>query len=315
MSRFVDLVASGVPVLTDGGIETRIMFETSIEMDPDVQSASLVSDPDGREALRRIHLEYIEAARAFDLPVILGTPTFRGGARYAAKARGRVKDIEGLNRDAVEFMLEVRDRAGYEPVYIAGDIGPSGDAYLPEQALAGEEAVQYHRAQAEALAGAGVDFLYAPTFPSVAEAEAACVAMAATGLPHVISYVLGPDGRVLDGTSIAEAIARIDSNPGARPLFHSLSCVHPVAAGKAIAAFRAEAPGLTDRLVEFKANGSPLRTDELVKLDHPAGDDPEPFADEMIELFDPHGLRILGGCCGTRETHMRALAARLAARR
>lgn len=314
MSRFADLVASGVPVLTDGGIETRIMFETSIKMDPDVQVASLVNDPDGREALRDIHLGYIGAAKSFGLPVILGTPTFRASPRYAAKARGRVKDTAGLNRDAAALMLEIRDEAGYEPVCIAGVIGPSGDAYLPEQALTGEDAVRYHREQAEALAAAGVDFLFAPTFPSVGEAEGACVAMAATGLPHVISYVLGPDGKVLDGTSLADAVRRIDSNPTARPLYHSLSCIHPVAAGEAIATFRAEADD-AGRLVEFKANGSPLRTDELIQLDHPAGDDPKPFAEEMIALFDPDGLRILGGCCGTRETHMRALAVLLAERR
>lgn len=315
MIRFEDLVASGVPVLTDGGIETRIMFETSIEMDPDVQVASLIEEAEGREALRDIHLGYISAARAFDLPVILGTPTFRASPRYAAKARHRTKGVAELNRDAVVFMRSVREEAGYEPVFIAGVIGPSGDAYLPEQALSGEDAIQYHRPQAEALADAGADFLFAPTFPSVAEAEAACVPMARTGLPHVISYVLGPDGRVLDGTSLADAIARIDSNPEARPLYHSLSCIHPVAAAEAVAVFKREAAENAGRLVEFKANGSPLRTDELIKLDHPAGDDPGPFAEEMIALYDPEGLRILGGCCGTRETHMLALAELLAARR
>jgi methionine synthase I (cobalamin-dependent) len=33
----------------------------------------------------------------------------------------------------------------------------------------------------------------------------------------------------------------------------------------------------------------------------------------MAALLDPDGLHVLGGCCGTTDAHMRALAARLAA--
>ena len=67
------------------------------------------------------------------------------------------------------------------------------------------------------------------------------------------------------------------------------------------------------RLNEFKANASPLSPEELVQLDHPEGDDLERFADEMWEIHRDFGLRVLGGCCGTDDRHMRALARRMAA--
>ncbi len=67
------------------------------------------------------------------------------------------------------------------------------------------------------------------------------------------------------------------------------------------------------RLNEFKANASPLSPEELVQLDHPEGDDPENFVDEMWGIHRDFGLRVLGGCCGTDDRHMRALALRMAA--
>ncbi|MCA1737481.1 MAG: hypothetical protein LC740_01240 [Actinobacteria bacterium] len=44
MSEFEKAVREGVLILTDGGIETRIMFETDIPLAPYVQVAALVTD-------------------------------------------------------------------------------------------------------------------------------------------------------------------------------------------------------------------------------------------------------------------------------
>ncbi len=96
------------------------------------------------------------------------------------------------------------------------------------------------------------------------------------------------------------------------PRFYSISCFHPsVAAG----ALRDEAvyPDLVARrLDEFKANASPLSSDVLVRLDHPEGDDPGRFADQMWSIHKDFDLRVLGGCCGTDDRHMRSLALRMA---
>lgn len=313
MIPYPELIAGAGPVLTDGGIETRIMFGSGIEMEPDIQVAGLLGDPQGRAALAGIYGGYIAAAAENHLPVVIGTPTFRASPNFVRRAGLEPAEVTVLNRRAVEFHLENRRQSRYGPVYIAGVIGPSGDAYLPEQALSVTEGARYHREQAAALAVAGADFLFAPTFPSVEEGEGACRAMASTGLPHVISWILGPDSRILDGTSLADAIGTVDADPEARPLYHSLSCIHPTAGRRAVAALARESPASLGRLVEFKANGSPLRTDELIKLDHPTADPPAEFAEEMASLFDPDGLRVLGGCCGTDDDHMRTLGSLLAA--
>jgi homocysteine S-methyltransferase len=157
-----------------------------------------------------------------------------------------------------------------------------------------------------------VDFLYAPTFPAVEEALGAAMAMGATGLSYVVNFVLERDGRVLDGTSLHTAIERIDATTSPAPLFYSISCVHPSVVATALRGETAFSDLVARRLNEFKANASPLSTEELVRLDHPEGDDPDHFATEMWALHQDFGLRVLGGCCGTDDRHIRALAVLMA---
>lgn len=213
-----------------------------------------------------------------------------------------------LNASAAAMHCGIRESFNPHPVYVAGVVGPSGDAYTPGEALPAREAREYHAVQIGALAKSGVDFLYAPTFPAVEEALGVSAAMAESSLPHVVSFVLGRDGRVLDGTPLHAAIERIDAE--APPLFYSISCVHTSVVARAL---REEAASkfVGHRLLELKANASALRTEELVKLDHLEGDDPERFASGMCEIHREFGLRVLGGCCGTDDRHIRALAARM----
>lgn len=299
-------------ILTDGGIETRIMFETNIELPAHVEVAALVDDPSGDPVLRGIYTSYVEAARDHGLPLVIGTPTFRANLNYVRRAGlGGEEAVRYLNARAAAMHREIRARSGHEQTYIAGVIGPSGDAYSPGVSLDTEAACDYHLLQAEALAGSGVDFLYAPTFPAVEEALGVAAAMAKTGVPYVVSFVLGRDGRVLDGTSLSEAIERIDCSVSPAPLFYSISCVHTSIAARALR--EESAAELTGRrLLELKANASALSPEELVRLDRLEGDDPERFAEGMWRIREEFGLKVLGGCCGTDDRHMRALAARMA---
>ncbi len=313
MSDFTDLLASGGPILTDGGIETHVMFETGYAMDPDLQVAAMLGDPAGREILRSIYSGYVEAARERDLPVVIGTPTFRASSNFAARSGVGAAELAAINADAVAFHRGIRDESGHAPVFIAGVLGPSGDAYLPGEASSADAAAAYHLPQAEALAGAGADFLFAATFPAVDEAAGAGRAMAATGLPCVLSFVLGPEGDVLDGTRLAAAIERLDADLPEPPVIYSISCVHPSVAARAVERTRAAGDEALARLGELKANGSPLPTERLVELGHAESDPPTILAEEIWSLYEPEGLRVLGGCCGTTDAHMRALAALMSA--
>ena len=275
--------------------------------------ASLVDDPAGGPVLREIYGSYIDAARPCGLPVVIGTLTFRASLNFASRVGlGGEEAVRRLNRDAAMMLRQIRAGSNYRPVHIAGVIGPSGDAYRPEEALAAGRASEYHGLRADALSRSGVGFLCAPTFPAVEEALGAGLAMGDTGLPYVVSFVLRRDGRVLDGTPLHAAIERIDGAASPAPLFYSISCVHPSIAAGALREEAVFSDLIGRRLNEFKANASSSSPEELVQLDHPEGDDAERFAEETWGIHRDFGLRVLGGCCGTDDRHMRALALRMA---
>ncbi len=250
-----DAIHLGQPVLTDGAIETEVMFTTDLVMDPDVGSASLLDDEASRETLEALYSGYLDAAAVRGLPAVVGTPTFRASTNpMTAAGRGGDKAVRAMNTEAVALHRAIRERCTHGPVWIAGVIGPAGDAYTPGIALSPEAGREYHQVQASALAEAGADFLFAATFPAVGEAIGVCLAMQPTGAPFVVSYVLDAGGRVLDGTPLAEAVDKVDQK--AAPLYHSISCVHPSVARKALESVNETASA--GRIKEVKANAAKL---------------------------------------------------------
>ena len=61
MSEFEKAVREGALILADGGIETRIMFETDIPLPRYVQVAALITDLTDGPVLRRIYGSYVDA--------------------------------------------------------------------------------------------------------------------------------------------------------------------------------------------------------------------------------------------------------------
>jgi homocysteine S-methyltransferase len=193
-------------------------------------------------------------------------------------------------------------------VVVGGLLGPAGDAYAPAEALSAEAARRYHAPQAEGLAGCGVDLLMCATLPALSEAIGLAQAMGATGLPTLVGFVVRPTGRLLDGTPLAQAIATIDDCADPAPSGYILNCVHPRVADAALLA----SPGVADRVVGLLANTSARDPDELDGLSELETAEPRPFAREVVDVGHRHDLTLLGGCCGTDDGHIAAIAGLLA---
>ena len=221
MARFADRLKAAPVMLTDGGIETRLIYEFNRPL-PDFASFLPLFDREGRRALTAIYRSYMEVAADHDLPMQIGTPTWRahpeGLARQGFAAAG---DLARVNGEAVTFLKDIRRDLGLEDqVFIAGVIGPRRDGYDPTGAPDAATAEAYHTPQVRMLADLGVDLLYAPTFASTEELLGVARACAATGLPYALAPVIEADGRLPDGTPLGDAIARIDAGaaPRAAPL-------------------------------------------------------------------------------------------------
>jgi homocysteine S-methyltransferase len=301
---------SGAPaVLAEGSIYERLRRHPDIPFDASVGTGALALDERYRDVLAGVHRGYLRIALDNRMAMLLQTDTWRAsGTRVAASAWSGTD----LNRANAELVLEIAEegRARGGTVIVGGLVGPAGDAYTPAQALTRAEARAYHAEQAEALAAAGPDLLVAATLPALSEALGLAEALTATGLPALISFVVRPTGELLDRTPLEEAVAAVLGSVDPAPLGFLLNCVHPRVAGAALAA----APRAAPHVLGLLANTSARSPEELDGLEELETAEPEPFAREIAEVAATHGLRLLGGCCGTGDEHIAALARLLGGR-
>jgi homocysteine S-methyltransferase len=65
-----------------------------------------------------------------------------------------------------------------------------------------------------------------------------------------------------------------------------------------------------ERLIGFQANTSARSPEELDGLEQLDGSEPEGFAEELLGLYHKFGIKVIGGCCGTDNRHIEAIAER-----
>jgi S-methylmethionine-dependent homocysteine/selenocysteine methylase len=217
-----------------------------------------------------------------------------------------------INRDGVAFVLELCAEAGAyaSQIMVGGLLGPKGDAYRPEEALSPEDAAVFHQWQADELAAGGAQFLWAATLPALSEAKGIAKALSDTGLPYIISFVIRADGNLLDGTFLPDAMAAIDDQVKKVPDGYMINCVHPINLAQALEHVPRERMA---RLWGLQGNASTKNPEDLDGSEETDADDPDSWAQSMADLYKSYGLWVLGGCCGTDQRHINALAEQIGA--
>ncbi len=293
--------------LTEGSIYERLRRHASLEFDPYLAHAGLIYEASAADVLAQVHREYLAVGQRHGLPMIALTDTWRASRERIERSRfsGRA-----VNQDNARFLCALRDEypAGAAPIFIAGLLGCRGDAYLPGEALSKDEATAFHAPQVQALAETEIDFLMASTLPAFSEALGLAAAMAQTGRPYTLSFVLRPTGTLLDGTLLRRAIEAIDAATARQPVGYFVNCVHPTVLQAALTADGMDEPALLQRLIGFQANTSARSPEELVGLTDLETEEPALFATSMVEIHERFGFPILGGCCGTDTRHIEAIA-------
>ena len=125
------------------------------------------------------------------------------------------------------------------------------------------------------------------------------------GLPVVISFTVETDGRLPTGESLADAITQVDAATGNAPAYYMINCAHP----SHFEAMLADGDAWTTRIRGIRANASRRSHAELDEATELDCGDPETFGAEHQRLIAAHpSITILGGCCGTDERHVEAIA-------
>ncbi len=186
--------------------------------------------------------------------------------------------------------------------FVAGSIGPTTKAITVTGGITFPELVQNFYDQAKALLDGGVDILLLETCQDTRNVKAGLLAIDRLGrevgsrIPTMVSGTIEPTGTMLAGqtadslwTSVSHAdLLSIGLNCATGPEFMTdhLRSLHDLA---------------TTRISCYPNAGLP---DEEGKY----GETPTSLA-AQVERFVDHGwLNIIGGCCGTRPDHIRAMA-------
>lgn len=262
-----------------------------------LENALLFYEEAGKRALSRLYHGFIDVALRGGVPITICTPTWRANQERISAAQ----ITDNVNADAVRFLKHLRDRWGSwgASIFIGGLVGCKYDCYKPAEGLLKQDAKAFHSWQINQLAKAGVDFLLGATLPALSEATGMAMAMAETNMPYIISFVINREGIILDGNSLERAFGEIDAVCRRQPLGYMINCAYP-----SFLNVRQQPESVLSRLVGYQANASSLDHSELDGAGSLQADDLSDWGNLMIELNIKHGVKILGGCCGTSDRHL-----------
>jgi enediyne biosynthesis protein CalE2 len=266
--------------------------------------------------VRQLHEEYLSAGAdvlrtdTFQLNPRIYLDVFRnlGHMRHIG-APGLEELTPKLLRISVQLAQEARARAGRDgQVAIAGVLSPLEHCFRPDVTPPPEQARREHEQLARVFAEAGVDFLLLESMNTIEEAKAALAAGRAVGLPVWVSFVLGPEGELLNREPLSRAVTEMERG-GAEAVL--VNCAPPEDITRALDKVRSSTKLPIGAFAHIGRFSPPswkfeffpqfIETEEW---------SPDRYATEA-KRWQEHGATILGGCCGTSPAHIRALRGRI----
>src|SRR5256885_7567203 len=245
-----------------------------------------------------IHREYLEAGAD-----IIETNSF-GGTPIVLAEYGIESDAHLLNKRSAELARKAADEfttAG-KPRFVAGSMGPTTKTITVTGGVTFEQLRDAYYVQAKGLIEGGVDLLLIETCQDTRNIKAALLAIQhlsreiGAPVPFIISVTIEAMGSMLAGQTIEAMWASLRY---AKPLAFGMNC----ATGPEFMTDHIRTLSqLTGEFVSCYPNAG-LPDEEGKYLETPTS------LAAQLEKFVDHGwLNIVGGCCGTTEQHIRAIA-------
>ena len=281
--EFVELVKNG-PVILDGATGTNLM-EAGMPIGVCPEAWLLEHE----NVIVDLQRKYVEAGSN-----IVYAPTFTGN-RIKLAEYGLEDRLEEINTKLVQLSKKAVDGKAL----VAGDMTMTGQQLFPLGELMFDELVEVYSEQARVLAEAGADLMVVETMMSLQECRAAVLAIKEVcDLPIMVSLSYNEDGRTLFGTPPETAIVVLQSlgvdaigincSTGPMEMLEPVRKMAEYSTVPIIAKPNAGLPELEGKKTVYKMT-------------------PEEFA-QAGEMLVEAGAAILGGCCGTRPEHIKALA-------
>lgn len=228
---------------------------------------------------------------------VVYAPTF-GANRVNLEEHGIFGKVEEYNRRLVSISRQaVEGRA-----LVAGDLSPTGKFLYPLGDMTFGELVEVYTQQAAALEAGGVDLFVIETMMTLSDARAALLAVKKVSRkPVLVTFTCDERGKTVSGVDAAAALVvmqamgadafGLNCSAGPREMLTNLRRLRPWAQVPLIAKPNAGLPEMVDGRAVYNCP-------------------PEEFISVLPQMA-ACGVCIFGGCCGTEEGHVEALAGAL----
>ncbi|HKS80014.1 MAG TPA: methionine synthase [Candidatus Acidoferrales bacterium] len=245
-----------------------------------------------------IHRKYLEAGSD-----IIETDSF-GGTPLVLSEYGLGDRAHEINRRAAELARQAADEFSTpaKPRFVAGSIGPTTKAISVTGGVTFPDLRNHFLAQARGLVEGGVDALLVETSQDTRNIKAAALAIdelsreLGTPIPLMISVTIEPMGTMLAGQNIEALWTSLDHLD---VISLGLNC----ATGPEFMTDHVRTlQSLTSRFVSCYPNAG------LPNEEGRYGETPTSLAEQLERFVNRGWLNIVGGCCGTTEKHIRAIA-------
>lgn len=256
------------------------------------------------QAIKKVHRDFIAVGCQ-----VIETNTF-GATRITLKEYGLQDRVEEINARAVQIAREAIDEAETgEPVLIAGSIGPT--SMLPSLGnISFDDMTDAYFEQLNALWDAGVDIFQIETCQDLLQIKCALVAaqkvfeIKKDRCVVVVSVTLEASGTMLVGSDIGAITAALEPFRFIDVL--SINCATgPLEMVRHVAHMVKNWPGA---VAVMPNAGLPENVDGKPFYRMTPGE----FAQYHHQFVCEYGVNIVGGCCGTRPDHLRAVVEKVA---
>jgi 5-methyltetrahydrofolate--homocysteine methyltransferase len=245
-----------------------------------------------------IHRKYLEAGSD-----IVETNSF-GGTPLVLAEYGLAAEAHSLNKRAAELARQAADEftTPGKPRFVAGSVGPTTKAITVTGGVTFDELRETFYVQAHGLIEGGADLLLVETCQDTRNIKAAILAIhrlsreTGSEVPFIVSVTIEPMGAMLAGQTVEAMWASLRH---VKPLAFGMNC----ATGPEFMTDHIRTLSqLTGEFVSCYPNAG-LPDEEGKYLETPT------TLAAQLEKFVDHGwLNFIGGCCGTTEKHIRAIA-------
>lgn len=197
--------------LSDSGLESTYVLHKNISVNH-LAAFELLRSEEGKEMLGEYYKPYLLLAERHKLGFVIESPTWRASCDWGVKLGYTHDELFALNKQSIKFIREV-SRPFSElltHIIISGNIGPRNEVHKSDIQMNAEQAKVYHLEQVKAFALADADVATGTAITYIDEAIGIIKAARSFGLPVVISFAVGTDGKLPSGESLQHAIERTD---------------------------------------------------------------------------------------------------------